>query len=171
MYYSKINPRDIANGNGVRVTLFVSGCTNHCKGCFQPQTWDFCYGQPFTEQTEEELIEYLSKPYIKGLTVLGGEPMEPKNQEVLGEFLSKIKQKFPTKDIWCFTGFLYEDLKRDGTYCRTKNTDKMLKNIDFLVDGRFDERLKDISLRFRGSSNQRIIDMARTNEYGYVVLY
>lgn len=171
MYYSKINKHDIANGDGVRVTLFVSGCTNHCKNCFQPQTWDFCYGKQFTKSTEDELMDALSKPYIKGLTILGGEPMEPRNQWWLSPFLSRIRDMLPDKDIWCYTGFTYEQLTTDGTYCRCYWTDELLKKIDYLVDGRFVDELKDISLRFRGSSNQRIIDLKRTREENSIVLY
>ena len=171
MYYSKINPRDIANGDGVRVTLFVSGCTNNCKGCFQPQTWNFEYGELFTDKTEQKLLHDLSKSYIKGLTILGGEPMEPENQRALLPFVKKVKKMMPDKDIWCFTGFKYDDLLTDGKHCRCECTDELLKNINILVDGRFEERLKDISLRFRGSSNQRIIDLDRTREHGFVIPY
>lgn len=171
MYYSKINPRDIANGDGVRVTLFVSGCTNHCKGCFQPQTWNFEYGELFTAKTEQKILHDLSKSYIKGLTILGGEPMEPENQRALLPFVKKVREKCPDKDIWCYTGFTYEQLTTDGTYCRCYYTDELLKKIDYLVDGRFVDELKDISLRFRGSSNQRIIDLKRTREENSIVLY
>jgi len=171
VYYSKINKHDIANGDGVRVTLFVSGCTNHCKNCFQPQTWDFFYGKQFTKSTEDELMDALNKPYIKGLTILGGEPMEPRNQWWLSLLLSRIRGRLPDKDIWCYTGFTYEELTTDGTYCRCCWTDEVLEKIDYLVDGRFVDELKDISLRFRGSSNQRIIDLKRTREEKSIVLY
>lgn len=171
MYYSKIIKHDIANGDGIRVTLFVSGCTNHCKNCFQPQTWDFCYGTQFTKTPEDELINALKKPYIKGLTILGGEPMEPENQECLLPLLRRVRSELPDKDVWCYTGFTYEELTTEGTHCRCYYTDDMLNLIDFLVDGRFIEELKDISLRFRGSSNQRIIDVKKTIEGKSVVLY
>ena len=162
MYYGNIKNIDIANGNGIRVSLFVSGCTNRCKGCFQPETWDFCYGQPFDEQTRKEILCMLSPDYINGLSVLGGEPFEPANQPELLSFLRVVKEKYPNKDIWAFTGFTLEELLSDGAYPRTKETDQLLSLIDVLVDGRFEEDKKDISLRFRGSSNQRIIDLPAT---------
>lgn len=171
MYYGEIKNCDIANGEGVRVTLFVSGCTNHCKGCFQPETWDFEFGQPFTEETESKIINMLSPDYINGLTLLGGDPFEPKNQRALLPFVKKVKELFPNKDVWAFTGFLYEELLKDGSYPRCEATDELLKRIDVLVDGRFVEELKDISLRFRGSSNQRIIDLNATRESGNIVLH
>ena len=164
MYYGEIKNYDIANGIGVRVSLFVSGCTNRCEGCFQPQTWDFCYGKPFTEDTEEQIIEMLAPSYINGLTVLGGEPFEPENQKALLPFLRKVRNKYPDKDIWVFSGFTFEELTQNGSYCRTECTDEMLSLIDTLVDGRFMLELKDISLQFRGSSNQRILDVKKTLE-------
>ena len=142
MYYGEIKNCDIANGEGVRVTLFVSGCTNHCKGCFQPQTWDFTYGRPFTAETEDELLSLLSPGYINGLTVLGGEPFEPENQRALVPFLRRVRQAYPDKTIWCFSGFTYEELTTDGTHPRCEVTDEMLSLLDVLVDGRFVEELK-----------------------------
>lgn len=171
MYYSKIQNCDIANGDGIRVTLFVSGCTNHCRNCFQPETWDFRFGQPFTAQTEQTIIEMLSAPYISGLTVLGGEPFEPKNQEALVLFLKCIRSEYPSKTIWCFSGFTYEQMKTEGQHCRCVHTDEMLSLIDVLVDGRYVDELRDISLRFRGSSNQRLIDLRKTEQAGKIVLY
>lgn len=171
MYYGAIKNCDIANGNGVRVSLFVSGCTNHCKGCFQPQTWPFDYGKPFTNQTEDYIIAILKPNYINGLTILGGEPFEPINQKALVPFLRRVRAEYPEKDIWCYTGFTLETLQTDGTHPRCDATDEMLSLIDILVDGRFVEELKDISLRFRGSSNQRIIDLRRTMESGDIVLW
>jgi len=168
MYYGEIKNCDIANGVGVRVTLFVSGCTNHCPGCFQPQTWDFRYGQPFTDETEETLLDMLSPSYINGLTLLGGEPFEPENQRALLPFLRRVRERYPEKDIWCFTGFTYEDLLTDGSHPRCEATDQMLALLDVLVDGRFVEERKDISLRFRGSSNQRLIDLHATRAAGTV---
>ena len=170
MYYGAIKKYDIANGPGVRVSLFVSGCTNRCAHCFQPETWDVTYGQPYTEESEQEILQALASPYIKGLTVLGGEPFEFENQKVLVKLLRKVRKELPEKDIWCFTGFtLDEDLivqgKRYG-----EDTDEMLSLIDVLVDGRFIEELKDITLRFRGSSNQRLIDMKKTRECHHIVL-
>ena len=172
MYYGEIKNCDIANGEGVRVTLFVSGCTNHCKNCFQPQTWDFCYGQPFTTETEDYLLSLLSPVYINGLTLLGGEPFEPENQRELLPLLREVKAKYPGKTIWCFTGFRLDDeLLTDGSYPRCEATDEMLACIDVLVDGRFMKELKDISLQFRGSRNQRVIDMNRTRETGTICIW
>ena len=170
MYYSTIKDCDIANGIGVRITLFVSGCTNHCKNCFQPQTWDFDFGEPFTEETEEKLLEMLNPDYINGLTLLGGEPMEPQNQRALVPFLKRVREAYPNKNIWCFTGFTYEVLKTDGSHPRCEVTDEMLSLIDVLVDGRYVDELKDLTLQFRGSSNQRLIDMVKTRENGEVTL-
>lgn len=170
MHYSTIKDCDIANGIGVRITLFVSGCTNHCKNCFQPQTWDFDFGEPFTEETEEKLLEMLKPDYINGLTLLGGEPMEPQNQRALVPFLKIVREVYPNKNIWCFTGFTYEVLKTDGSHPRCEVTDEMLSLIDVLVDGRYVDELKDLTLQFRGSSNQRLIDMVKTRENGEVTL-
>ena len=171
MYYGEIKNCDIANGVGVRVTLFVSGCTNHCKNCFQPQTWDFCFGEEFTEEVEERILKMLAPDYIDGLTVLGGEPMEPKNQDAVYEFIIKVKERFPNKTVWVFSGFTYEELLDENAYPHTDVTEKILDIIDVLVDGRFKEELKDITLRFRGSSNQRLIDMKKTRQSGEIVLW
>ena len=165
MYYGEIKNCDIANGEGIRVTLFVSGCTNHCKGCFQPETWDFCYGSEFTEETERTLLDLLSPDYVTGLTLLGGDPMEPKNQKALLPFLRKVKAQYPEKDVWCYTGFTLERLRTDGDYCRCEATDELLSLVDVLVDGPFAEEEKDIALRFRGSRNQRIINLKEDKEY------
>ena len=159
MNYGTIKDCDIANGPGVRVSLFVSGCRHHCKGCFNPETWSFQYGQPFTEETEQHILNALAPAYIQGFTLLGGEPFEPENQKVLVGLLKKIRQTYPTKDIWCYTGYLYDvDLPKGGKV-HTEVTDEMLSCIDVLVDGEFVEALKDITLVFRGSSNQRILDL------------
>jgi len=171
MHYGTIKTCDIANGPGVRVTLFVSGCTNQCKNCFQPETWDFDYGQPFDEMAEERIFTELSHSYVRGLTLLGGEPFEPQNQEALVPFLRKVREQYPDKDIWSFTGFTLEQLKTDGSHPRCAYTDDMLDLLDVLVDGRFVEELHDITLRFRGSSNQRLIDMNMTRETGEIVLW
>ncbi len=171
MYYGEIKNCDIANGIGVRVTLFVSGCTNHCEHCFQPQTWDFFYGQPFTEETEKHLLELLSPGYINGLTLLGGEPFEPDNQRALYPFLQKVREQYPQKTIWAFSGFTLEELLGEGSYPHCEVTEKMLSLIDVLVDGRYVEALKDISLRFRGSKNQRIIDLNRSRSEKRMVLW
>lgn len=170
MYYGEIKDCDIANGEGVRVTLFVSGCTNRCENCFQPQTWAFDYGQPFTEETEDQLLAMLDKPYITGLTLLGGEPFEPENQRRLVQLLRRVRKELPEKTIWSFTGFTYELLLTEGSHPRCEVTDEMLSLLDVLVDGRFVEALKDISLRFRGSSNQRLIDLNSTRKTGQICL-
>ena len=149
MNYGEIILNDIANGPGVRVSLFVSGCRNHCKGCFQPETWDFDYGKPFTKETEDEIISALRPSWIQGLSILGGEPMEPENQEVLVPFLERVKAELPDKDIWLYSGYKYEALLGS----------KLLPLVDVLVDGPFIEAEKDISLSFRGSRNQRIIHL------------
>ncbi len=171
MHYGEIKNCDIANGIGVRVTLFVSGCTNCCEDCFQPETWDFNYGKEFTEETEEVILKMLEPGYISGLTILGGEPFEPSNQRRLVPFLRKVKDRFPGKTIWSFTGFTYEQLLTVGEHCHTEVTEEMLSLLDMLVDGRFVKELKNITLRFRGSENQRIIDLNKTRECGDIVLW
>ena len=172
MYYGEIKNCDIANGLGVRVTLFVSGCTNHCENCFQPQTWDFHYGKPFTSETEDQLIKMLAPSYIRGLTLLGGEPFEPENQRALVPFLERVRREYPTKDIWAFSGFRYDDeITRPGAHPHCEVTKRFLSLIDVLVDGRYVEALKDIRLKFRGSSNQRIIDMKLTRKNGILTLW
>ena len=172
MNYCNIKYYDIANGKGVRTTLFVSGCTNHCEDCFQPETWDFDYGQPFTMLTEDAIIASLKPYYINGLTLLGGEPFEPSNQRALIPFLKRVRRECPDKNIWCFTGFTLDgELWRESSHPRCDVTDEMLSLIDVLVDGRFVRSLKDISLKFRGSSNQRIIDVKKTLAEGKIVLY
>ena len=168
MHYGEIKNCDIANGEGVRVSLFVSGCTNHCEHCFQPQTWDFAYGQPFTAETEEYLLSLLAPDYISGLTLLGGEPFEPANQAVLLPFLRRVREQLPKKNIWAFSGFTYEELTTPGSYPCCEVTEELLSLVDVLVDGRFVEALKDISLRFRGSSNQRLIDMNASRAAGHL---
>ncbi len=171
MHYCEIKTSDIANGEGVRTTLFVSGCTNHCEECFQPQTWDFHFGHPFTPDVEDRLIEATRPYYVNGLTLLGGEPFEPDNQRALLPFLRRFREALPGKTVWCFTGFeLDRELWQEGSYPRCEVTDEMLSLIDVLVDGRFVNRLKDISLRFRGSSNQRLIDLKKTLSSGQIVL-
>ncbi len=171
MDYAEIKYCDIANGSGTRTTLFVSGCTHHCAECFQPQTWSFDFGEPFTREVEDELIESMRPSYIRGLTLLGGEPMEPDNQRGLVDFLERVKAELPNKTIWCFTGDLLEDLLDATNLRRTEVTDRMLACIDVLVDGPYVKELHDISLRFRGSSNQRIIDMPATLAAGEVAMW
>ena len=149
MNYGAIKKTDIANGPGVRVSLFVSGCRNHCPGCFQPETWDFKYGEPFASKTEDMIIEALRPAWIQGLSLLGGDPLEPENQEVLLPFLKRVKEELPEKDVWLYTGYIYEHVK-DAP---------ILRFVDILVDGPFIGAEKDVSLAFRGSRNQRIIDL------------
>lgn len=171
MHYGEIKNCDIANGEGVRVTLFVSGCTNRCKNCFQPQTWAFDYGQPFTKETEDTLLAMLAPDYINGLTLLGGEPFEPESQRVLLPFLRRVRAALPQKTIWAFTGFTWEQLHTEGSRPRCEATDELLSLLNVLVDGRYEEALHDISLRFRGSSNQRVIDVPATRKSGTVTLW
>lgn len=171
MHYGAIKNCDIANGVGVRVTLFVSGCRNQCKNCFQPETWNFNYGNEFTEKTEDYIIELLKPDYITGLTVLGGEPCEPENQRGLLPLLKRVKKEYPQKTIWCFSGFTLEEMQTPGNRCHTDVINEFLSYIDILVDGRFVEEQKDISLRFRGSRNQRVIELKPTLESGKMVLW
>lgn len=159
MNYADIKRIDVANGEGVRVSVFVSGCNHHCKGCFNECAWDFNYGNKFTEKQEEEVLKDLNHDYISGLTLLGGEPLEPANQEGLLPLVKKAKEKFPDKKIWCYTGF---DFEKDvvGKMAKQSDTTKeLLKYIDVVVDGKFEEDKKDLKLKFRGSSNQRILDV------------
>lgn len=170
MHIGEIITADSANGLGIRVSIFVSGCTNRCKGCFQPQTWDFEYGRPYTPEIEEFIISELSKSYYDGLTILGGEPFEQSNQREIVKLIRRVKKKLPDRNIWIYTGFTYDkDLVKGG--CRyIECTDEILDNTDILVDGRFVDELKKITLKFRGSSSQRIIDMRRTRAEGEVIL-
>ena len=171
MNFGEIKKCDIANGEGVRVSLFVSGCTHHCKGCFNAQTWDFNFGAEFTKEVEDSLLEDLAPSYIKGLTLLGGEPMEPENQKVLVPFLRRVKECFPDKTIWCYSGYTYDKDLIEGGRAFCEVTEEMLSMIDVLVDGEFVEALKDIRLVFRGSSNQRIINLKETLQKGEIVIY
>lgn len=168
MYYSEIKYFDIANGVGVRTTLFVSGCRNHCKGCFQPDTWDFQNGKPFTKETEDEIISSMDSEYIAGLTLLGGDPFEEENQEGLIGFMRRFKSQCPDKDVWAFTGYLIEDLLKGGRK-HTEVTDELLSYVDILVDGPFVLEKKNIRLKFRGSENQRLIDMNAFRQTGQIV--
>lgn len=171
MNYSEIKEYDIANGPGVRVTLFVSGCTHRCKGCFNEMTWDFEYGRPFEEETVEYILKKLEPSYITGLTLLGGEPMEYKNQLGLLPLLRKVKEQYPEKTIWCYTGYLYDQDILEDFCVKWKETKEILSYLDVVVDGEFVEDLKDISLQFRGSSNQRIIDVKKSMQAGEIVLW
>ena len=171
MNYGAIKKCDIANGVGVRTVLFVSGCTHHCKGCFQPETWNFDYGERYTKETEDEIIESLRPDYVDGITLLGGEPFEPENQAELLSLAKEYKAAFPKKDLWCYTGFTFEQLFESGCRANTEHTKELVENIDVLVDGRYVEALHDISLQFRGSSNQRIIDVKKTLANGKITLW
>lgn len=162
MYYGEIKYHDIANGLGIRVTLFVSGCTHHCKGCFNSETWDFCYGKKFTQQVEDDIIKACGRPFIKGLTILGGEPFEKANQESVCHLLKRFKDAFPEKDVWCYSGYTYDTDMLEGGKIFTPFTNDILSCIDYLVDGEFKEELKNLMLKFRGSSNQRIIDVKKS---------
>ena len=159
MNYGAIKKTDVADGIGVRGSLFVSGCRNHCPGCFQPETWNFDFGQPFTQETENEIIKALEPSFIAGFSLLGGEPFEPENQEVLAPFLEKIKKTYPKKDIWCWTGYILEKDLQEGGRKHTPFTDRMLACIDVLVDGPFIQEKRNLMLEFRGSENQRIIKL------------
>ncbi|MCM1283869.1 MAG: anaerobic ribonucleoside-triphosphate reductase activating protein [Muribaculaceae bacterium] len=170
MNYAGIKYCDIANGTGCRTVLFVSGCRNACRGCFQPHTWDFGYGEPFDSPVQEEVIASLEPEYVQGLTLLGGEPFEEENQRALLPFLRLVKERYPHKDVWAFTGYIYDrDLTAEGRK-HTEDTDALLSMIDILVDGPFVEEEKDITLKFRGSKNQRIIDLQKTRECGKICL-
>lgn len=171
MNVANIKYYDIANGPGVRVSIFVSGCRNHCKNCFNPETWDFGYGEPFTQDTENKIINGLTPDYIKGITLLGGDPFEPENAEVLAPFVERLRKKFPEKSFWCFTGYDYEADLLTGKKGNLETNMRILNCLDVLVDGRFVEELKDLNLLFRGSSNQRIILVQPSLEQDEVILW
>ena len=170
MYYGEIKKTDIANGTGVRVSLFVSGCRHHCKGCVNQVTWEFDYGQKYTKETEQEVLDALAPDYIAGVSLLGGEPFEPENQRELVKLLKKVKEQYPKKNVWVYSGYLLDEdlLKESKTRCEV--TDEMLSYIDVLVDGEFVLDKKDLSLKFRGSANQRIINVPETRRSGSIVL-
>jgi len=174
MNYAEIKTNDIANGEGVRTSLFVSGCRHHCPDCFNYMTWDFAFGNPFTQEVREKIFKATEPNWITGLTVLGGEPFEPENQPVLLDFLKEFKEKFPEKNIWCYSGFTFEEItgKTDAkSRAFTAVSAELLALIDILVDGRFIKEKKNIRLKFRGSENQRIIDVKKTMKAGKVVIY
>lgn len=171
MNYAEIKNCDIANGPGVRISLFVSGCTHHCPGCFNQVAWDFDYGQPFTQQTIDQILEMLKPGYIKGLTLLGGEPFEPENQGAIVELLRQIKEKYPEKSIWAFSGYLFDRDILSGRLGDWEITKEYLSYLDVLVDGPFVEAKKNLSLRFRGSENQRIIDVPASLAANQIVLW
>ncbi len=173
MHYATIKWYDIANGEGVRISLFVSGCTHRCKNCFNEVAWDFSYGNPFDEEVQNKILQELGSGYIAGLSLLGGEPMEPQNQAALYPFVKKVKERYPDKSIWCYTGFVFDEktgeLKEKNK--NTSQTKKLISLFDVLVDGAYVEELKDIRLKFRGSSNQRVIDIPKTLQAKKIVLY
>lgn len=174
MNWAEIKTNDIANGEGVRTSLFVSGCRHHCKNCFNDIAWDFGYGELFTEETMEKIFDSIDHPWINGVTILGGEPFEPENQRVLVPFLVMLREKFPDKTVWCYTGFTIEQIlgkSESKSRAVTDVSNEMLSLIDVLVDGPYVENLHDISLKFRGSSNQRVIDMKKSIESNKIVLY
>lgn len=170
MNYANIKYNDIANGEGVRVSLFVSGCTHHCKGCFNKETWDFNYGKPFDKEIEDKILKELKPDHISGLTLLGGEPMEPANQQALLPFVKRMKQLYPNKTIWCYSGYTMDEELLKPSRAHTPWTKEFLTYIDILVDGEFKIDLKDITLRFKGSSNQRIIDVKESLKQDKIVL-
>ena len=171
MNFATIKFNDIANGTGVRTSLFVSGCTHKCKSCFNSEAWDFNYGEPFTKEIEDKIIKSLDSDFIDGLSLLGGEPFEPENQKALYPFLKRVKEIYPNKDIWCYTGYLFDKELLNESRAKTDITLDMLSLIDVLVDGRFIESQKNISLNFRGSENQRIILVKQSLEKGEIVLH
>ena len=171
MYYADIKKADVANGVGVRVSVFVSGCTHHCKGCFNEQAWDFHYGNEFTEKEIEKVVNLMDHSYVSGLTLLGGEPLEHVNQQGLLPLVRKVKEKFPDKNIWCYSGYTFEKDIIDRMCKEWKETPELLSYIDVLVDGEFQEDKKDIKLKFRGSSNQRIIDVKKSLKNNKTVLF
>lgn len=171
MKYADIKKSDIANGLGVRVSIFVSGCTHHCRGCFNQKAWDFNYGKEFNEEATNKIIKELDKPYISGLSILGGEPLEYVNQQGLLPLVKKIKEKFPQKDIWCYTGYKFEEDILDNMYKKWKETPELLSYIDVIVDGKFEEENKKVGLRFKGSTNQRILDIQKSLKANKAILF
>lgn len=171
MNYAKIKKCDVANGTGVRVSLFVSGCTHHCKNCFNKEAWDFNYGQEFTKKEEDMILEDLKPDYIYGLSLLGGEPFEYPNQQGLAPFVKRVKEEYPEKKIWCYTGYKFDDDIIKQMVPKYECTKELLRNIDYLVDGEFVEELKSPKLKFKGSSNQRIIDVQKSLQEKKIVLW
>lgn len=171
MNYATIKPRDIANGPGVRVSLFVSGCTHHCKNCFNQEAWDFDYGEPFTQETIDHIIDLMRPSFVKGITLLGGEPFEPENQPELVKLLRQIKRELPGKSIWAFSGYLFDKDILAGRLGNPAITREFVSYLDVLVDGPFIEEKKNLGLRFRGSENQRLIDVPKSLAAGEIVLW
>ena len=171
MNYAALKKFDIANCAGVRVSLFVSGCRHRCKNCFNSEAWDFGYGKPYTEETEEKILKLLGRKEVVGLSLLGGEPFEPVNQRVLVGLLEKVRARYPEKTVWCYSGYLYDKELKSESRARCEVTDRMLSMIDILVDGEFVAAKKNLRLKFRGSENQRIIDVRKTEQAGKIVLW
>lgn len=169
MNYAAIKKTDTANGPGIRVSLFVSGCTHHCKGCFNAETWDFAYGKPYTEATREEILEALRPDYIRGLSLLGGEPMEPANRPSVLQLVKEVRQQYPQKDIWCYTGYTFDRDLLAWIAGGDGETEELLSLLDVLVDGEFVEERKNLRLPFRGSENQRLIDVPASLKEGRVI--
>ena len=167
MNYADIKNVDVANGEGIRVSLFVSGCTHHCKNCFNPQAWSYNYGKEFTKQEEDQIIEMLKPSHIKGLSLLGGEPFDDNNQGAVLKLVERVRKELPEKDIWCYTGSTIEELQSRNNPV----TDELLGQLDTLVDGKFEEEKKNLTLKFRGSENQRVINMKETNKVHRVIEY
>lgn len=172
MNYATIKDVDIANGQGIRISLFVSGCTHHCKNCFNKEAWDFEFGNIFDKSVEDKILKLCEPSYIKGLSLLGGEPMHPRNQEAVANLVKRFRAKFGAeKDIWCYTGYVFDKDFQEGGRAYTQNTRFLIENFDVVVDGPFVDEKKNISLKFRGSENQRIIDVKKTLSQGNIVLY
>ncbi|MDE6111271.1 MAG: anaerobic ribonucleoside-triphosphate reductase activating protein [Eubacterium sp.] len=172
MNVAEIKTNDIANGEGVRTSLFVSGCRHRCPDCFNAMAWDFKYGKPFTEEIEKEILASINYPWIAGLSILGGEPFEPENQETLLKLVRNFKKEYPNKTIWCYSGFTIEEITgKTPSRASTPTAIELLKELDILVDGRFEKELKNIMLKFRGSENQRIIDVQKTLNEKEIILY
>ncbi len=171
MHYADIKKADIANGVGVRISVFVSGCNHHCKNCFNSEAWDFNYGKEFTKKEIDKIIKEMDHPYISGLSLLGGEPLEHVNQQGLLPLVKKVKEKFPDKNIWCYTGYKFDTDVMGKMYKTWKETPELLSYLDVVVDGKFEEEKKDIKLRFKGSSNQRIIDVKKSLKEDKAILF
>ena len=170
MKYATIKKCDVANGTGIRVSVFVSGCHHHCNGCFNTEAWDFNYGDDYTKETEEKVLKLLDREYIQGLSLLGGEPLEHVNQMGLLSLVKKAKERYPNKTIWCYTGYLFDTDVMEKMFNEWSETRELVSNFDIVVDGKYDESLRDLNLKFRGSSNQRIIDVQKTLKANEIVL-
>lgn len=170
MRYASVKKCDVANGTGIRVSIFVSGCHHHCKGCFNTDAWDFNFGKEYNEEIEESILKELDKSYIQGLSLLGGEPLEYVNQKGLLSLVKKAKERHPEKTIWCYTGYKFDDDVMGDMFAKWPETKELVSNFDIVVDGKYDEDLRDLNLKFKGSSNQRIIDVQKTLENNEIIL-